>query len=161
MKKLLLSFVAVGLALTAQAQTKISNSAKCNKPDPQNMIAVGDRPGHAFIIAKQACTWTKSTEIAGSPDKTYESTIFSEASGAKSRDRGYVVDTYASGDKAFVRWQGTATLKDGTPVSQEGTWSFTGGTGKLKGLKGKGTYKCTAEGEGSACDIEGEYELPQ
>jgi hypothetical protein len=42
-----------------------------------------------------------------------------------------------------------------------GTWSFDGGTGKLKGLTGKGTYKTTtnADGTGSA-EIEGEYKLP-
>jgi hypothetical protein len=34
-----------------------------------------------------------------------------------------------------------------------------GGTGKLKGIKGKGTYNCGASGDGVSCDIEGEYQL--
>jgi hypothetical protein len=32
---------------------------------------------------------------------------------------------------------------------------MSGGTGKLKGLKGKGTYSCSSSG----CDIAGEYQL--
>jgi hypothetical protein len=162
MKKVILScLVALGLGLTVQAQTKISGSSQCNKPDPQNSIEVGDKPGHLYVIGKQSCTWTKSMEVAGTTDKSYDSTIFSEVTATKSRDHGYVVDTYANGDKGFVRWQGSATLKEGKAVSQEGTWSFEGGTGKLKGIKGKGTYKCTPAGDGSTCEVEGEYELPK
>jgi hypothetical protein len=44
-------------------------------------------------------------------------------------------------------------------VHQKGTWSFTGGTGKLKGIKGKGTYTCTPSGDGVSCEIEGDYQL--
>jgi hypothetical protein len=52
-------------------------------------------------------------------------------------------------------------LKDGKPVSGEGTWSFTSGTGKLKGIKGKGTYKGTANADGSMTyQVDGEYSLP-
>jgi len=46
-------------------------------------------------------------------------------------------------------------------LSTVGTWSFTGGTGKLKGLKGKGTYKGTGNADGSMTyEVEGDYELP-
>jgi len=162
MRKVILScLVVLGLGLTTQAQTKVSGSSQCNKPDQQNSIEVGDKPGHLFVLAKQSCTWTKSMEVAGSTNKGYESAIFSEVTATRTADRGYAVDTYASGDKGFVRWQGSATLKDGKAAGQEGTWSFAGGTGKLKGIKGKGTYKCTPSGDGTACEVEGEYELPK
>ena len=66
-----------------------------------------------------------------------------------------------NGDKFFVSFHGGSALKDGKPGPQQGTWSFTGGTGKLKGLKGKGTYKGTINDDGTATvDVEGEYELP-
>jgi hypothetical protein len=46
--------------------------------------------------------------------------------------------------------------------SAEGTWSFAGGTGKLKGIKGKGTYKGKGAPDGSATyEVEGEYEMPK
>ena len=44
----------------------------------------------------------------------------------------------------------------------EGTWSFTGGTGKLKGLKGKGTFKSSgATADATEDQVEGEYTLPE
>jgi len=162
MKKMMLScVVALGLGVTVQAQTKISGSSQCNKPEQQNSIEVGDKPGHVFAIAKQTCTWTKPLEIAGMTNKEYTSAISSEVMGTKERDRGIAVDSWSSGDKSYVHWQGTGTVQDGKVVGQEGTWSFAGGTGKLKGIKGKGTYKCTAAGDGANCEVQGEYELGQ
>ena len=70
--------------------------------------------------------------------------------------------TMTNGDKYYVRSQGSATLKDGVPESGEGKWSYAGGTGKLKGVKGKGT--CTGKGapDGTATvEAESEYELPK
>jgi hypothetical protein len=43
--------------------------------------------------------------------------------------------------------------------SEKGTWGFTGGSGKLKGIKGKGTFTCAPSGDGVACEVEGEYQL--
>ncbi len=39
-------------------------------------------------------------------------------------------------------------LKDGAPQTETGPWSLIRGTGKLKGLTGKGTYKGTAGADG-------------
>jgi len=50
-------------------------------------------------------------------------------------------------------------MKDGNLESGKGTWGFTGGSGKLKGIKGKGTYTCAPSGDGSSCNVEGEYQL--
>ena len=52
-------------------------------------------------------------------------------------------------------------MKDGVP-QEEGTWNFTGGIGKLKGIKGKGTYKGKGASDGTVTyEVEGEYELPK
>jgi hypothetical protein len=101
-------------------------------------------------------------EMAGLKSTTYTAAVTSDVNGAKSQDRGYVVMTMDNGDKAFVRFQGAGTSNPGGAHSGEGTWSYTGGTGKLKGLKGKGTYK----GSGASADVtedqvEGEYTLPE
>jgi hypothetical protein len=68
----------------------------------------------------------------------------------------------ANGDKVYSRGEGSISLKDGAPQTEEGKWTFAGGAGKFKGLKGKGTYKCqfAADGTGT-CEVEGEYELPK
>jgi len=68
----------------------------------------------------------------------------------------------ANGYKMYVRIQGSSRLKDSVVDSAEGAWSFTGGTGKLKGVEGKGTYKGKGAPDGSATyEVEGEYELPK
>jgi hypothetical protein len=66
----------------------------------------------------------------------------------------------ANGDRYFVHFKGTSKLQGDRPVSGECTWKFTGGTGKLKGIKGKGTCKGTFQSDGRASwQIDGEYVL--
>ncbi len=145
----------------AVGQSKVSGTSHCGKPDPQYTIEVGDRPNHAFRMAKSTCTWTKPPELAGVQDKEYVATVFNEMRANRSRDHGYVVHTMANGDNAYSRFLGTSTLKDGVPQHSEGKWSYIGGTGKLKGLSGSGTYKCESSADGRTCEVEGEYSLPK
>jgi hypothetical protein len=161
--KTLLSFLVVfALAAGASAQTKVSGTLQCAKPDQQQAIAVGDRPNHSFAISQTKCTWTKPLEMAGIQTKEDVYTGFNEVSGNRARGQLYGVVTMTNGDKYYVRGQGSTTMKDGVPESAEGTWSFAGGTGKLKGLKGKGTYKGKGAPDGtSTYEVEGEYELPK
>jgi hypothetical protein len=52
-------------------------------------------------------------------------------------------------------------LKDGVAQTSEGKSSFTGGTGKFKGINGKGTFKTKFAPDGTAtAEGEGEYTLP-
>jgi hypothetical protein len=146
-------------AVAASGQTKISGTAQCGKADPQHMIPVGDRPDHTLGVAQAKCTWTKPMEIEGAKSKDGVSTLTNDISGDTARAHGFHVSTMDSGDKFFVWYQETATMKDGALVSSKGTWGFTGGSGKLKGIKGKGTYTCTPSGDGSSCEVEGDYQL--
>ena len=147
------------IAAAAPAQNKFSGTQQCAKPDPEYVVPVGDRPDHMMALAKDKCTWSKA-EIDGVQLKDEDDTIVSDITATRSRDRGLGVATLTSGDKAFVQFQGTGTVKDNKPVTGEGTWSFSGGTGKLKGIKGKGTYKGKFNPDGSATfEIEGDYQL--
>lgn len=165
---------AIGLAATlaaAQDQTKpmtahaagmsakLSGTASCPQPSDSHAIQVGDHPGHMYTIAQEACTFTKPLEMAGLKSKDDTAAGFAEVDGNKSKDHSARVINMDNGDKAYVHTQGTSTFKDQKFASGEGTWSFAGGTGKLKGIKGKGTYKCGPEGDNVNCDIEGEYTL--
>ena len=86
-------------------------------------------------------------------------TFSGEIEGNKSRFHAYYVDTMENGDKAYYRYQGATVLKDGAPQREAGTWSLIRGTGKLKGLTGKGTYKGTAGAGGTMTyEVEGEYQ---
>lgn len=145
----------------ANAQTKISGTMQCNKPEPEYSVEVGDWPGHVMLLVKQPCAWngpdiggekTKEHVVVGSVDKT-STRIAASGTG---------VATMESGDKTFSTFHGTASVKAGKPGDEHGTWSFTGGTGKFKGIKGKGTYKTTFNADGTATvELEGEYELAQ
>jgi hypothetical protein len=152
-----------GLALAASvaAQTKISGTLQCPQPDPAYAIPVGDRPDHAFGIAKIKCTWLKPIEIAGVQAKDHEVTAFREVTGNRARNRSAAVSTLANGDRVFANAQGSGNMREGLPQTLEGTWTYTGGTGKFKGIKGKGTLKGKAAPDGMfQVQLEGEYQLP-
>jgi hypothetical protein len=146
-------------AAPALAQTKVTATMACGKPDPQQMIAVGDRPDHALGVQQFKCDWTQPMELAADKSKDGQSTETVEIIGNKAQARGRHVTTMQSGDKVFVWYQGTTTIKDGAPLDSKGTWAYSGGTGKLKGIKGKGTYACSPWAGGLSCAIEGDYEL--
>ncbi len=154
--------VVFAMATVAAAQpTKISGTFQCPKPEAQHAIPAADSPGHLFSISKVNCNWTKPLELGGTQTKDGTNTGFDEIKGNTSKGHGEHVSTAATGEKTFVRYQGSSTLKDGAPQTAQGTWSYTGGTGKLAGIKGKGTYKGKANPDGTITyEVEGEYTLP-
>jgi hypothetical protein len=163
MKKTALTFsLLFGCSGFAAAQDKIAGSGKCGKADTEQAIEAGDRAGHVLAIAKYTCTWPTPFEMAGLQSKTYTVAEMSDVNGPKAQERGYAVITMDNGDKAFVRYQGTGAMaKDGKLESSEGTWSYTGGSGKLRGLTGKGTFKVKpTPGGGFEEQVEGECALP-
>src|SRR5437016_3882832 len=92
-------------------QTKISGVGKCSKPDSQQSVEVGDRPGHMLMVIKQSCTWATPLEMGGVKTKSYIVTVTSDASATRAQDRGYAVVTMENGDKAYVQFQGSAMMK--------------------------------------------------
>ena len=158
-ESILVSVFVLTIATAALGQTKFSGSQTCAKPDPSYTVAVGDRSDHVISLSKDKCTWTRG-EIAGIKLKTDVDTIISEdISATTSRDRGYAVTLMANGDTIFVELEGTTTIRE-VPISGRGTWTFTGGTGKLQGIKGQGTYdgKYNRDGTGTFA-VQGEYQL--
>ena len=157
------TIVAVGALLMpglVDAQTKISGTVVCGKPDPEHRLAAADSPDHVFAISQGKCSWTKPMIIAGSATQEDSFANFSENRADSSTEMGFGVGTLASGDKFHVRVKGKATTKTGTAQSS-GTWKFEGGTGKVNGIKGGGTYKCSGKPEGLVCEVAGDYTLPK
>jgi hypothetical protein len=152
----------LALASVSAAQTKTSGTISCTKPDPAYMVEAGDRAGHALGLLKAACTWTNPMQIEGVATKDGGDVISTDGSTTKVHTSGYHVSNMANGDKLFVRFSGVDTMtKDGKPDTSTGTWSYTGGTGKFKGITGKGTYKGKPDASGNmVSEIEGEYTLP-
>ncbi len=163
-KSLGLAVLLAAFAASALAQTQISGTRKCGKADPAQTqtIEVGDQPGHVLVIEKGTCPMGVPFEMAGLKSTTFAAAESVDVTAAKFQTRGYGVITMDNGDKAYVRFQGSGTMKNGTPDTGEGTWSYTGGTGKLKGVKGKGTWKSSNAPNGEGEDqLQGEYTLPE
>jgi hypothetical protein len=161
-KSLVLTVLLVAFAGSALAQTQISGTLKCgDKPGTEYTVEIGDHPNHVLMLSKGTCTWTAPLEIAGLKSTAYSFANVAEIDGPKAQERGYGVTTMDNGDKAYGHYQDTGTVTEGgKTITFEGTWSFTGGSGKLKGLKGKGTYKGSFADGKTTDQIEGEYTLP-
>jgi hypothetical protein len=157
-----LAFLAATLLAAALgAQTKNSGTIQCGKPDPAHTIEVGDKPNHSLGVSKSTCTWTKPLDIAGLKSKDGYSVFTADTTGDKFSGHGIHVSTMDNGDKIYVRFQGGGSTKDGVTQVDSGTWSYTGGTGKLKGIKGHGTYKGKGSADGVTYEVEGDYQLPK
>ena len=124
------------LGPAAGAQRKLS----ANKPDAQYAIELADRPNHSLTMAKLTCTWSKPMETAGIQGKEGYSVVPGEGVGTKLLAQATLWAAGPTGPSS-ARYQGTDTRKDSPPQSSTGTPSFTGGTGKLKGLRGRARTK--------------------
>jgi hypothetical protein len=151
---------ALMIALPASAQTKIAGKVHCDKADPNSMIEVGDKANHLLYARKAACTWDGSQEIAGLKTKTGVDVATGEVNAATMRDSGYHTATMDNGDKYVVRFTGSAAMGKDNAGTIDGKWTFVSGTGKLKGIKGSGTYKGASHADGSAdVTVDGDYTL--
>jgi hypothetical protein len=143
----------------AVAQTKIPGSLDCEKADPMHVIQIPERAGFSYVIAQYKCTWDASIE--GLKSKDYVNTVFSEVMGTSVRTTSTSFARYSNGDRLYIHNTGTRDLKT---LTSSGKWTYTLGTGKLRGIKGEGTYTCkrkSAEPDaGITCTSEGEYTLP-
>jgi hypothetical protein len=160
MKIRFLSLLGMLAAVGLHAETTTSGVATCT-PDKNSPVALTDKPNHYFAVGRAQCGWT-GFEVAGQPSKSGISTDLEEITGdTVASVRGYFVSTMLGGDTTTVRYQGSSKMKDGKFVSGAGTWTYTGGTGKLRGIKGKGTYKGTPNADGTVSyKVDGEYRLP-
>lgn len=144
----------------AGAQTKQLGVGTCS-PNALflQMVDVGDRDGHLIRVSKRACTWSTPLEMAGLKSKDSTVVLIVDLVGRDSHGRGYVVITMENGDNAYVSFTGTGVqaAQAGESDMGKGTWNYTGGTGQLSGLKGKGTYKVANKEE----RLEGVWSVPR
>jgi hypothetical protein len=113
------------------------------------------------MVQKVNCTWTRPMEVGGSQSKEGTSSSIDEVVGSTSKGHGQHVTTMATGEKTFVKFEGSAMVKAGAVESASGTWRYSGGTGKFAGIKGQGTYKGKPGPDGTMIyEVEGDYSLP-
>jgi hypothetical protein len=95
--------IVLALAAFSVAQTNISGTVSCAKPDQSQKIDIGDKPGHAYAISQGKCIWTKPMDIAGTQTHDDVGTNFDEMTPAGAHGHGYVLGTMANGDKFVAR----------------------------------------------------------
>lgn len=155
-------FVACALAFASSVlgQSKLSGSIDCGKADPMYQIPVPDREGVAFVIGQTKCTYLESSPVGGLQPKDFVNTSFLEVTGDSAHTTAAGVTTYDNGDKLFTHSTGPNEMKT---LTASGKWTVAGGTGKLAGIKGGGTYTCKMKSAepnaGYTCTIRGEYSL--
>jgi hypothetical protein len=139
------------------AQTKNSMSGKCTKPDAQS-IPAGDHDGHTFAVQTGTCE--SMGEIGGVKSKQGKYSEHVDVTGSRSKAWGVYVETFDNGDKVFYNYQTHAKADKGMLASGGNAYQITGGTGKMKGIKGSGTCKLTGTPEGGLVyKCTGEYTL--
>ena len=144
-------------AVGVQAQGKIASQWKCGKATVEHSVDVGDQPGHAYVVSQTKCAAAKG-EIGGVQEKEGTGTEFHDVNGNANSWHGTFVETLASGDKIHYSYKGSGKAAGGQFVSGTNTWSISGGTGKLKGIKGQGGCKGAGGPDGTATwDCEGTY----
>ncbi|MFZ0798030.1 MAG: hypothetical protein WAM98_09610, partial [Terriglobales bacterium] len=119
---------------------KVEGEVRCDKPDPAYSIEVPDRPGHALMIAKRKCTWTKPMLVMGAKTKDGVAVGYSEKSEGMLHVSGFETDTLDNGEKLTWKSMGQVLAEKG-PATATGRWSLMRGTGKFKGIKGGGAYE--------------------
>lgn len=154
-----LACLLLGFSFGARAQTKISGTMECAAPKPMYSVPIAGMKNHSFILMQSKCTWPKPIEIAGVATKSGVDTSTVEIAGSRSRERGYSISAMTNGDLLRVRYFGAVMLKAGAPVSERGRWTFLPSTGKLRAIRGRGTYQCRQTGESTTCDIVGQYRM--
>jgi hypothetical protein len=143
---------------STSAQTKSSLSGKCNKPDTQQSIPAGDVDGHTFSLATAKCTATGDVNGTAGKDGVYAE--HRDGTPKRSKGWGVFVETFEGGDKVFYDYQTNVTLKADGTGSGTNKYQITGGTGKMKGIKGSGTCKLTGTADGGTdYSCTGEYTI--
>lgn len=118
---------------------KVEGALHCQKAAPAHSIEVPDRPGHALMITKRQCTWTKPLVIAGAKTQNGVAIDFAEKMEGRLHIHGFETYSLDDGEKITYRTMGQVIGEKG-PADDKGRWSLMTGTGKFKGIRGGGTY---------------------
>jgi len=112
---------------------------------------------HALTLIEVAGLQTSSDPLFNGAKITYWGT--SDLQKGNGPQKGYWCNERASGDRDWGTFEGKITTS-GQQVTMEGTFKFTGGTGKFNGITGGGKYKGHFPSTTDVVDQwEGEYTL--
>jgi hypothetical protein len=126
------------------AQNKLTMTGKCGKADTDQSVPAADMPGHNYAISAGKCTAEGKVGSANAKEGAYAEN--QDIRGNVMKNWGTYAVTLDDGDKIFMDYQGTDTMKGNQLASGNNRWTITGGTGKMKGAKGVGQCKLAPAG---------------
>ena len=150
----------------AQEKGKISYKwhAKNAKYTRQHVIDVEDVPGHQIRIYDLQVSWPNNPPaFAGTPVKEEGIRAYSDYIDLNGRSSGYCHYDLENGDKIFGRLEGTSQTTVNSDGSKKSTFTavitFTGGTGKFRGIRGVARYVANFDPKASLNEgqVDGEY----
>ena len=118
----------------------------------QSVIAVPDQPGHDLSLAEVTGTHKTSDANWNNAILTYVGTT--DLIDGKGTQHGFYVNTRPDGDREWGTFEARVTTVNGLP-NAEGSYQVVGGTGRFKGMSGKGTFNTRMT---SPRDVEGTYQ---
>ena len=163
MRSMWTAVAVVGLfAATAEAQ-ELPKSGKYTGKYASHLTGGGQsfelEKDHVFFLGSSHGGFFNDV-ADGFLDKTEVTCAYANdlVGGVSSPLHGYCIVIDKDGDKAFLIHQEKGT----GPGKIDGTFKWTGGTGKFAGIQGNNTYRVTSIGKNPAAWIvwEGEWQLP-
>ena len=136
--------------------TKISGSFS-GGVKAQTSLTVTDADNHNLGLVEVVGPQKSSDPLWNDARITYWGTA--DLVGGNGLQRGYWTNDRPSGDRDWGTFDGKITTS-GQQVTMEGTFKWTGGTGKFKGISGGGKYKGRFPSPVDVVnDWDGEYQL--
>jgi len=123
----------------------------------QSEIMLTDQPGHGMSIGEVSGTQKSPDPLWNDASITYWAVT--DLVGGKGSQRGYFDNVHADGARDWGTFEGKVSTKNGT-TSIAGTWKYSGGDGKYRGIKGGGKFKVVMKSETElGCNWSGDYKL--
>jgi hypothetical protein len=150
---------------SAQERKKIAWAAKAEntKITVQQMLEIPDIPGHVIRITEFRRTWPDGGAPSMEGQKVVEEIArgFTDVIAGNGRGWGYTQWRFESGDLLFAEYQNSVQTVVNPDRSRKttftGTYVTTGGTGRLKGIKGLGRFAGVGELDAEGKAIRNEY----
>ena len=123
----------------------------------QSEITLTDQPSHGMSIAEVSGTQKSADPLWNNASITYWGAT--DIVGAKGTQRGYFDNVHEDKGRDWGTFEGKVSTKNGA-MTVVGTWKYTGGTGRYRGIKGGGKFKVTMKSETElGCNWSGDYKL--
>jgi hypothetical protein len=136
--------------------TKISGSST-GRARVQTSAAIPDAANHELSLAEVEGPQKCSDPLFADARITYWGTA--DLMAGSGPQRGYWINHHANGETDWGTYEGQISTSGGQ-VTMEGTYKWTGGSGKFKGISGGGKYKARFTSPTEVInDWQGEYQL--